>query len=160
MGLHFQEIVDRDQVSELSSLAVQEEGEFVLCFIILPNSVYILPLGLPSHIKVMEWRDTLERLNRLTRLCHRLVEQLIQRLVLKAINSLLFIMKRLVRLALEQATTQDESFAQMKERVTSNPFTQGILERLDSSLEDEPHIRLVSMQASSFSTLLSSLESG
>ncbi len=108
----------------------------------------------------MEWRDTLEKLNRLTRLCHKLIEQLIQRLVLKAVNSLLFLMKRLVRLALDQATAQDEGFAQMRERVTSNPFTQGILERLDISLDDEAHIELVSLQASSFSTLLSSHDEG
>lgn len=121
---------------------------------------YFLFSGLPTHIEVMEWRDTLERLNRLTCLCNRLIEELIQKLVLKAINSLLFIMKRLVRLALDQATAQDENFALMRERVTSNPFTKGILERLDISLDDEAHIGLVSMQASSFSTLLSSLEAG
>ena len=114
----------------------------------------------PSHVNVLEWRKTLERLNRLTCLCGGLVVQLLQRLVLKAVNTLLFITRRLVRKALARSADQDESFALMRETVTSNPFTQGILDRQDISLDDEAHAGLVSMQASSFSTLLPSLEAG
>ena len=111
---------------------------------------------------MLEWRAILERLERFTRLCGELVVQLLQRLVLKAVSTLLFIMKKLVRYSLAMAATLDEEFGVMRERVASKPFTQGILDRQGISLseEDQDHVGLVSMQASSFSTLVPSLEAG
>ena len=111
---------------------------------------------------MLEWRAILERLERFIRLCGELVVQLLQRLVLKAVSTLLFLMKKLVRHSLAKAATLDEEFGVMRERVASNPFTQGILDRQDISLseEDHDHMGLVSLQASSFSTLVPSLEAG
>ncbi len=116
----------------------------------------------PSHVQVLEWRTTVERLERFTNLCGTLVKQFLQRLVMKALSSLLFVMKRLVRLALEQTSSLDEKFGIMMERVASNPFTQGILDRQDITLEEDDldHMGLLSLQASSFVSLLPSLETG
>lgn len=121
----------------------------------------------PSHTQVLHWRVILERLNRFVKLCENLLMQLLQRLVLKAITTILYLVKRSIKQAVSQFEIQDEEFQRMRDQVISNPHTQGLLDRLDITLDPEDedegglsHMGIVSLQASSFASLLPTAELG
>ena len=122
----------------------------------------------PSHIQVLHWRVIQDRLKRFVKLCGNLVLQLLQRLVLKANATLLVLVKRSIKQAVSEVQVQDEEFRRMREQVVSNPFTQGILDRQDMSLDDDDneekegisHLGLVTLQAKSFTSFLPSAELG
>lgn len=88
--------------------------------------------------------------------------------MLKAITTLLFLIKRSIKQAVSQVKVQDEEFQRMREQVVSNPFTQGILDRQDITLDDDDdeeeegmsHLGLVTLQAKSFTSLFPSAELG
>lgn len=165
-----QEVVSREHIPELCSELPHEEGKLTFTEyslsckkITFPNDLHSNSNSItpdpPTHLQVLEWRSTLERLERLTRLVNGLIAQLLQRLVLKALSSLRFMTGRLIRQSLERLADQDKSFVKMGERVASNPFSQSILDKHDIGLDEEDHLGLVSMQALSFSKLLPSVES-
>lgn len=124
-------------------------------------------IGAPAHALVLHWRGVQNRLKKFVTLCGNLVLQLLQRLVLKAVATLLLVVQRSISQAESEVSSQDETFQKMREQVVSNPYMTMILDRLDISLDVDQdskamldHSENGFLEVSSFESFLSPAEPG
>ena len=81
---------------------------------------------------------------------------------MKAVTTLEVGVRRSFREAAACAEKQREEFLKMRNEITSQPYTQAVLNRLEFSQENEAtdDIELLALQASSFSEFLSNVDLG
>ena len=117
----------------------------------------------PTHTRVLEWRQVREKLRRFEHMCSNLVLSMMQRLVMRAVGGLETGVRRVFREAATYTRKQRQDFLRMREEIVSQPYTQGILDRLEYSSHQDSitdDMELLALQASSFSELLSNSNLG
>lgn len=104
-----------------------------------------------------------KKLRRFEQTCSHLVLGVMQQLVMAAVSSLEAGIRRASGEAAKRTQVQREEFLRMREEIASQPYTQGVLDRqqeIISTDELSRDMELLTLQASSFSGMLSEMDLG
>ncbi len=92
--------------------------------------LYFYYACLVSALQLIEWRSTADKLKRFETACSKIVQRLLQTLVMKAVNTLKEGMRRSIKEANAHWVEQIEAFKKSKMETVSQPFSESVLDRV------------------------------